>query len=94
MTRQAQIVRRQVWNGDRKYTSGGLTRSDLIERNGRVVSRVMSANAKRTFRERGLAADRAAPFALNGVRRYATKRKTGSAKRKSTSTKKKPVGWW
>jgi hypothetical protein len=87
MTRQAQIVRRQVWNGDRKYTSGGLTRSDLIERNGRVVSRVMSANAKRTFRERGLAADRAAPF----VRGYATKKKTGSAKKKS-STKKK-TGW-
>ena len=43
----AQVVRRQVLNGHRHKTSGGLTKEDLVVKNGRIVSREASRVAKK-----------------------------------------------
>ena len=42
--------RRQVWNGTAKKTSGGLTKSDLIMSNGRIVSKSKHFSAKKEMR--------------------------------------------
>lgn len=43
----AQKIRREVLNGKRHKTSGGLRREDLMVKNGRIVSKVASRIAKR-----------------------------------------------
>ena len=43
----AQVIRRQVLNGHRHKTSGGLTKEDLVIKNGRIVSREASRAAAR-----------------------------------------------
>jgi hypothetical protein len=42
--------RRQVWNGNAKKTSGGLTKSDLIMSHGRIVSKSKHFSAKKEMR--------------------------------------------
>ena len=42
--------RRQVWNGNAKHTSGGLTKSDLTMSHGRIVSRAKHISAKKEMR--------------------------------------------
>jgi len=42
--------RRQVWNGNAKHTSGGLTKSDLTMSNGRIVSKAKHISAKKEMR--------------------------------------------
>ena len=37
----------QVWNGNAMKTSGGLTKKDLIKKNGRIKSKKASLKAKR-----------------------------------------------
>ena len=39
--------RAQVWNGNAKKTSGGLTKKDLFRKNGRIRSKKASQKAKR-----------------------------------------------
>tara|TARA_B100001115_G_C15513489_1_gene243373 strand:+ start:91 stop:363 length:273 start_codon:yes stop_codon:yes gene_type:complete len=40
--------RREVWNGNAKKTSGGLTKKDLFKKNGRIKSRRASKKAKKS----------------------------------------------
>lgn len=42
--------RAQVFHGTAKHTSGGLTKSDLMKKNGRIVSKKQSAAASARFR--------------------------------------------
>jgi hypothetical protein len=42
--------RRQVWNGTAMKTSGGLTKTDLIMSNGRIVSKSKHFSAKKEMR--------------------------------------------
>ena len=43
--------RRQVWNGSRQKSRGGLSKSDLTtNRNGKLVSKKASANGKRAYK--------------------------------------------
>jgi hypothetical protein len=42
--------RRQVWNGNAKHTSGGLTKSDLTMSHGRIVSKAKHISAKKEMR--------------------------------------------
>ena len=43
--------RRQVWNGSRQKSRGGLQKSDLTtNKNGRLVSKKASANGKRAYK--------------------------------------------
>lgn len=42
--------RRQVWNGNAKRTSGGLTKSDLMMSHGRIVSKAKHFSAKKEMR--------------------------------------------
>ena len=43
--------RRQVWNGSRQKSRGGLSKSDLTtNRNGRLVSKKASAQGKRAYK--------------------------------------------
>lgn len=47
-TRQAQAIRRAVWEGRREKTPGGLRKSDLtMNKAGRIVSKKKSQAAKR-----------------------------------------------
>ena len=39
--------RAQVWHGNAKHTSGGLTKDDLMMKKGRIVSRRASKSAKK-----------------------------------------------
>merc|ERR1719193_263000 len=42
--------RRQVWNGNRLYTTGGLTKKDLcMSKSGRIVSKRGSLQGKKSF---------------------------------------------
>jgi len=43
------MARKMVWNGSRQKTTGGLTKKDLILKNGRLVSKKRSAIAKKLF---------------------------------------------
>lgn len=46
---------RQVWNGTKMYTKGGLVKKDLmINKRGRVVSKKAASQAKKKFRSGGL----------------------------------------
>merc|ERR1711920_754238 len=49
VTRLSQIgTKRKVWNGTKKYTAGGLTKSDLcLNKYGRVVSKKQHAMGKK-----------------------------------------------
>jgi len=40
--------RAQVWNGNAKKTSGGLTKKDLIKKKGRIRSKRASLSAKKS----------------------------------------------
>ncbi len=42
--------RRQVWNGNAKHTSGGLTKSGLTMSHGRIVSKAKHISAKKEMR--------------------------------------------
>lgn len=42
--------RRQVWNGNAKKTSGGLTKADLMMSHGRIVSKSKHFSAKKEMR--------------------------------------------
>ena len=43
--------RRQVWNGSRQKSRGGLSKNDLTtNKNGRLVSKKASANGKRAYK--------------------------------------------
>ena len=47
--------RLNVWRGDAHHTSGGLTKTDLMENsNGKIVSRRMSKRAKLMYKRNGL----------------------------------------
>ena len=55
---RAQVMHRTAWK-----TSGGLTKKDLkYNKNGKIVSKKMSAAAKKSYKKRGLAKFRAPPF--------------------------------
>merc|ERR1719420_2034720 len=57
--------RRQVWNGTRTYTKGGLVKSQLIKnKNGRIVSK-KAASSKHNTTNKWMAACKQARAALN-----------------------------
>jgi hypothetical protein len=41
----------QVWHGNAKHTAGGLTKSDLMMRNGRIISRAKHLAGKKAFKK-------------------------------------------
>merc|ERR1712025_1430673 len=55
ITRKSQTgSKRQVWNGTRMYTSGGLTKKDLkMSKNGKIVYKSRSAKAGKNFKNSG-----------------------------------------
>lgn len=42
--------RAQVWHGNAKHTSGGLTKSDLMMRNGRIISKRKHSAGKKAYK--------------------------------------------
>merc|ERR1712038_485693 len=47
---------RQVWNGTKTYTKGGLVKSQLcLNKRGKVVSKKQNSNGKKKFKSSGLA---------------------------------------
>jgi hypothetical protein len=47
--------KRQVWNGTKVKTTGGLKKSDyMMNKRGRVVSKKMSAASKKRYHKNGL----------------------------------------
>ncbi len=48
MGKDAQLARRRVWSGERRKTSGGLSKGDLMKtKDGRIVSKKAHHAAKR-----------------------------------------------
>jgi len=80
--------RAQVWHGTVERTSGGLTKKDLIMKNGRIKSRRAVRSAKRSgnLRKAGWTFKKG-EFGAVRIGEEAKKR-TGSKKRKSPSRKK------
>ena len=87
-------TRAQVWHGTAKKTSGGLTKKDLMMKNGRIKSRRASQKAKRnnnlkragwTFKRGSFGAVR-----IGEERKGRSKgRSKGSRKRRSGSRKRR-----
>ena len=87
--------RAQVWHGTVERTSGGLTKKDLMMKNGRIKSRRAVRSAKRsgnlrkagwTFKKGEFGAVR---IGEEAKKRTDSKKRTGSKKRKSPSRKKR-----
>ena len=88
-------TRAQVWHGTAKKTSGGLTKKDLMMKNGRIKSRRASQKAKRNnnLKKAGWTFKRGAFGAVRiGEERKGRKgrkgRSKGSRKRRSGSRKR------
>ena len=59
----AQTVKRAVWDGRLRSTSGGLTKKDLmLNKDGKVVSIKQHKSGKAAYKRHGLAKHRAKPF--------------------------------
>ena len=90
-------TRAQVWHGTAKKTSGGLTKKDLMMKNGRIKSRRASQKAKRnnnlkkagwTFKRGTFGAVRIGEERKGRKSRSKGSRKRRSNKRKSPSRKR------
>tara|TARA_B100000700_G_scaffold316904_1_gene407266 strand:+ start:284 stop:610 length:327 start_codon:yes stop_codon:yes gene_type:complete len=85
-------TRAQVWHGTAKKTSGGLTKKDLMMKNGRIKSRRASQKAKRNnnLKKAGWTFKRGTFGAVRiGEERKGRKgRSKGSRKRRSGSRKR------
>ena len=88
-------TRAQVWHGTAKKTSGGLTKKDLMMKNGRIKSRRASQKAKRNnnLKKAGWTFKRGSFGAVRiGEERKGRKgrkgRSKGSRKRRSGSRKR------
>ena len=91
-------TRAQVWHGTAKKTSGGLTKKDLMMKNGRIKSRRASQKAKRnnnlkkagwTFKRGTFGAVRIGEERKGRKGRSKGSRKKRSNKRKSPSRKRR-----
>ena len=91
-------TRAQVWHGTAKKTSGGLTKKDLMMKNGRIKSRRASQKAKRnnnlkkagwTFKSGTFGAVRIGEGRKGRKSRSKGSRKRRSNKRKSPSRNKR-----
>ena len=91
-------TRAQVWHGTAKKTSGGLTKKDLMMKNGRIKSRRASQKAKRnnnlkkagwTFKRGSFGAVRIGEERKGRKGRSKGSRKKRSNKRKSPSRKRR-----
>lgn len=80
-------TRAQVWHGTAKKTSGGLTKKDLMMKNGRIKSRRASQKAKRNnnLKKAGWTFKRG----TFGAVRIGEEKKKRSKGRKSGSRKKR-----
>ena len=67
-TVKARGSRAEVWHGNAKKTSGGLTKDDLMKNNktGRIVSKKMHARGKKLYREMKAKGVLAEPFKKKG----------------------------
>ncbi len=96
-------TRREVWDGRKRATSGGLTKKDLKEKNGRLVSKEASAAAAKRFRSKkrvagyanlkeAFAANRAEPFGGGKKKKSkkTSKKRSAAAKKRSSSKAKGP----
>jgi len=71
----------QVWNGNAKHTSGGLTRKDLMKHKGRIVSRRKHAAGKKAIKN----LRKAGYIAKKGTFKLFSKKRGGSTSADSTS---------
>lgn len=82
-------TRAQVWHGTAKKTSGGLTKKDLMMKNGRIKSRRASQKAKRNnnLKKAGWTFKRGT-FGAVRIGEERKGRSKGSRKRRSGSRKR------
>lgn len=83
---QAQLIRREVYEGRRHATEGGLTKADLmVNKRGRIVSKAAHEQGKKMYNKNNLAVYQAEPFTKGSS---SGRKKSGhlqkNAKRKSS----------
>ena len=92
-------TRAQVWHGTADRTSGGLKKSDLVMKNGRIKSKKASRSAKNnqnlkkagwTFKKGEFGAVRIEDKGSgNPKKKSSSKKKRGSKKKKSGSSRRR-----
>ena len=90
MTREHVKQKNEVWSGQRKKTSSGLTKKDLMKnKNGKIVSKKQHKKGQELYRMMKKEGKLADPFKKKSRSKSKSPKKKSKSKKRSKSNKKR-----